>query len=138
MPEDAKTISGEGLTHTGQGPRRLDGDAAHPLREAKHARALISLVFFAQRVAPGSNEFVAARRRAAHAAVPPLARPSPRRAVFTLPVHPAWQIAAAQKSIDAFILRHNISKKSPLTGIRTGALVKPVGASACACRHSCI
>jgi hypothetical protein len=28
VPEDAKTISGEGLTHTGQGPRRLDGDAA--------------------------------------------------------------------------------------------------------------
>ena len=26
VPEDAKTISGEGLTHTGQGPRRLDGD----------------------------------------------------------------------------------------------------------------
>lgn len=31
-------------------------------------------------------------------------------------------IVSAQKSIDAFILRHNISKKSPLTGIRTGAL----------------
>ena len=28
VPEDAKTISGEGLTHTGQGPRRLDGAAA--------------------------------------------------------------------------------------------------------------
>ena len=28
VPENAKTISGEGLTHTGQGPRRLDGDAA--------------------------------------------------------------------------------------------------------------
>ena len=28
VPEDAKTISGEGLTHTGQGPRRLDGNAA--------------------------------------------------------------------------------------------------------------
>jgi hypothetical protein len=28
VPEDAKTISGEGLTHTGEGPRRLDGDAA--------------------------------------------------------------------------------------------------------------
>ena len=27
VPEDAKTISGEGLTHTGQGPRRLDGNA---------------------------------------------------------------------------------------------------------------
>ena len=27
VPEDAKTISGEGLTHTGQGPRRLDGAA---------------------------------------------------------------------------------------------------------------
>ena len=28
VPEDAKTISGEGLTHTGEGPRRLDGAAA--------------------------------------------------------------------------------------------------------------
>ena len=28
VPEDAKTIRGEGLTHTGQGPRRLDGAAA--------------------------------------------------------------------------------------------------------------
>jgi len=28
VPEDAKTISGEGLTHTGEGPRRLDGVAA--------------------------------------------------------------------------------------------------------------
>ena len=28
VPENAKTISGEGLTHTGQGPRRLDGAAA--------------------------------------------------------------------------------------------------------------
>ena len=28
VPEDAKTISGEGLPHTGQGPRRLDGTAA--------------------------------------------------------------------------------------------------------------
>ena len=28
VPEDAKTISGEGLTHAGRGPRRLDGAAA--------------------------------------------------------------------------------------------------------------
>ena len=28
VPEDAMTISGEGLTHTSQGPRRLDGAAA--------------------------------------------------------------------------------------------------------------
>ena len=28
VPKDAKTISGEGLTHTGEGPRRLDGAAA--------------------------------------------------------------------------------------------------------------
>ena len=62
----------------------------------------------------------ASPRRAAHAVVLPFSRSSPRRAVFTLAVRPVWQIASAQKSIDAFILRHNISKKSPLTGIRTG------------------
>jgi len=40
VPEDAKTISGEGLTHTGAGPRRLDGAAATETPAADSVDAL--------------------------------------------------------------------------------------------------